>query len=202
MKKFWSLFFASFFIVSFLYSQQSDSARIILTNGKVIDVKFISHIEEGIVVLEKGRLTKLNPEEVFSYSLDKTEIVVYTPKDSTEYSVDEMRNYVNGRRLARAHHKSPGSTALGFVVGASGGYFLVFWSLLSTAVVTAADASINPYLFNKETKKLKPEFEKNEPLKQGFNYQAKRKKAKNQLSGGGIGIGIGFGLYQYLKTRD
>ncbi len=182
-------------------AQTSDSVKVYLMNGNVKTSRFVSHIEEGIIILDGNKTQLIKPENVFSYVLAGTEHILYKPNDSLDYSVEEMRDFLKGRSIAKNYHKSPMSTIIGFASGVSGGYFLAFWSFLTTAAIATTDASINPFVFTKKTKVFKEEFEKNPALKDGFNTQAKRKKTKNQILGGLGGLSIGLSLYQYMRRE-
>jgi len=121
--------------------------------------------------------------------------VVYVPTQEGEFSVEDMRNTVLGKQIARDEFKPWWACASGFVVGAGSMFYLggckgrPILSLAVPIVYATGFSFIRPT--KKGIMKRHPEYSDNEYFVYGYQNKGRRKIMMNTIIGTLSGIVVG-----------
>lgn len=161
---------------------------------------------------EKGRLVEIDKDYIFSKTdKDSKEEILYSPDpDSSNhryFSVNEMRDYIQGELDARENYKAPLATITGFIVGGTSpfvmwygiGYPPFYSPMLPagyTAVVGLTETS------RKKIYKNNPEYKDNMFYLMGYREVSKSKRIVNVIKGSLIGLVAGITTGIIISSRD
>ncbi len=144
---------------------------------------------------KRGKKRSIEYDFIFSV-IDSTgnEKVIFKESiiDDQEFTVAQMRSFINGEIAGRENHKAIISTASGVVFGSIGGalfaggmFIAPIIPLVNTAVVGSTKVS------EKGIVKKFPEYSNDKYFIKGYQVTAKEKRLTNSLIGGFIGLIIG-----------
>lgn len=177
-------------IISFLYSQDT----IIIVNGKHINTneyKIDNLNREFIYINKKGKGKSIFLDNIFSINDSLgNEKIIYNPDNNNlyKYSVDEMRDFMQGGYDASNFYKSPLSIFYGFISGA-GSTILIQNPIYAIFPSGAICVIIGlPNVSHKRIEKRFPKYSDNNFYYLGFNQEAKNKRFINSIKGASAGI--------------
>jgi len=193
--------FTSVFL--FLFMGVSAQENILLLNGKVftgnaIDTTGIKIIFEKMKSLKKNKMMAYYRDEVFSIQYGIEEKVFFFPSlyYDDDYTVDNMRMVVYGKRDARYHYKTKWVLPTGFAVGfltayfSEGSIFTLFVPLVYTGIVQIPVVKIQKESISSV------DFIGNEYYKEGYNRLARSKRTKHALVSSICGVLAGLVTYE------
>lgn len=177
--------------------------EILLLNGKqfsghAIDTTGLKIIFEKTKSNNKLKTKSFYRDEVFSITYDEEEKVFFYPDlfFDDEYTVDNTRMLVNGRRDARYKYKTKWVIPTGIVVGAAsailmkGSVFSLLVPIVYTGIVQI------PIVKVQEKSIASNAFIGNEFYKEGYNREARSKRTKQSLIWSFSGVLAGLLVYQ------
>lgn len=180
--------------------------EIVLLNGKrfighAIDTTGLKIIFESEKSNNKVKVRDFYKEDVFSISENNVEHIFYSPSEFFEedYSIENMRLLVNGRKNARYGFKTKWVIPTGLVVGAGsallmkGSVFVVLVPIIYTGLVQIPIVKIQTNTISS------PEFIGSDFYKQGYNKSARSKRTKHALLSSIGGVIAGMLVYQVSK---
>ena len=179
---------------SLLFAQHS----IWLTDGSKIETTRYQLEEENSIVFYKNkhdRTRSLMRQDIFSITSEGTEIVYYQPvEDSVDFSVPQMRSYLEGKVDAQNNYRSVGAVVSGAIVGFATPMAvptIALSSLLAPIFPLAQNATVAVWKLNDKKLALNDEQKANRPYVLGYKEEANRKRIKTSLAATGIGIVAG-----------
>ena len=144
---------------------------------------------------KRGKEKSVEYDFLFSVidSTGKEKIMFKTSNiDGEEFSVEQMRSFVNGEIAGRENHKARLSTASGFVFGAAGGALFASGMFIAPLIPAANSAVIGFTKVNeKKIKEKFPEYTDDEYFVKGYKIAAKENRTTNSLKGGLVGLLVG-----------
>ncbi len=185
-------------ILMFSHSVKAQS-KLTLLNGKKIRIeKYMLDTSASMfyykLKLPSGKLKKhaVMTDDIFSL-VDSTghEQIIYTPTDTSDLSVGEMRHYVKGYGTANREYNPWWSMAGGFAVGA-GGMMVSKNPFLSPLIPVAYVGTIA--LVKPDKSRIVweyPEFEGDEDFIYAYQRAASNKNLKYAIIGSAEGIIVG-----------
>lgn len=185
---------------SLLFAQKADTIWF-LNGERLITSKYSVNVEDGILtyLTKKNKTRLVGLEFVFSIvDSNNVEKVYFEPTtiEKRYYSVEDMRNFINGEFMANEKYRSPLPFISGFVTGAGSVYAVpsllglnVFFSPLVPAANSAVVGTFN-YKEDKVKKKY-PEHADNPYFIAGYREVVTQKRITNSIKGGLIGLGVG-----------
>jgi len=185
--------------------------QLIMMSGSVIDCKVIA---QDKVFIEYERVTrngKVKQQSVSRYEVfsilheDGTETVLYQADNAqfNDYTVDQMRAYVNGELDARKNYKGGKSAFwIGLGVGAFSGYagqanFL--WTFGTPLVLSSASYIPNIRIREEAMSDTNYKFDNDYAL--GFERVSRTKLVMGTLKGSALGSAIGTASFLLFKEE-
>jgi hypothetical protein len=152
--------------------------------------EFIIYEPEG----KTGKSKKINRFDVFSLNPDNgPEEVLYTP-DTTyddEPSVEEVRDYVNGEKLALSYYREhPRFAGSQLYFGFYSGFFGSLLGYYGAAVVPIYAMGVDRFGPDLPKERM-DEWNESPAFVTGYEKVMRNKKVKNSLIGGAIGFTVG-----------
>lgn len=189
-------------IISLFFSEKlSAQQRILLLNGHYIPVESFQigddYLSYKKINDKRKKMREVDRYDVFSIlNEDGKEKIIYAPIDSLDYTVEEVRLYIQGEQIAREYYKAKGATISSAVVGL-GSSLLSFYALPVPMIYGIVLGRFNPKKMN-----LPENFDKeiatSEAFKSGYNKAARNTKIQKSLKWGYISLGVGLtGLIIY-----
>jgi len=186
--------------LSYSYSQDT----IIIVNGKRIVTKEYSidkFNKEFNYINKRGKEKSIFLDNIFSI-IDSTgtENLIYKPADNNlyKYSIEEMRDFIQGAYDASKYYKSPLSTFYGFIAG-TGSTVLMYNPVYAIFPSGGVCVIISlPNTSKKKVNKKYPHYADNDFYYSGYNQEAKNKRFTNSIKGAGVGVltGLSFIILQ------
>ena len=200
MRLYFTFFFLSFGL--FLHAQE----EILLMNGKqykgiAIDTSGVKIIFNKMSVNNKIKTKSFFRDEVFSINYGLEEVVFFYPNMYfvDDYTIENMRMVVNGRKDARYHFKTKWVMPVGFVVGAASAV-LMQGSIFTLLVPIAYTGIVQIPLVKIQKESISsPEFIGNGFYAEGYNRTARMKRTKQALLSSFVGILSGFLAYELTQ---
>jgi hypothetical protein len=177
--------------------------QLLLLNGKVftgnaIDTTGLKVVFERINSSNKNKMMSYYRDEVFSIQYTNDEKVFFFPSEfyDEDYTIENMRMVVYGKRDARYHFKTkwvlPTGAAVGFLSAyfSKGSVFTLFVPLLYTGIVQIPVVKIQKESISSV------DFIGNEFYKEGYNRLARSKRTKHALVSSICGVLAGLLTYE------
>lgn len=194
------LIFIAFFMVANFFSDAQHS--MLLLNGnehavKSYDVKgdYLIYSKPG----EKpGKRHKMFLDRLYSINDSLLgERIVYMPDstDTLELNKTDMRTFIYGEQYAMKHYKKPMNAVAGAAVGIGSGFLNIYGLFVPFVYVGVANRFSAKVPTNLPDA---PAMVGNDLFKEGYQYKARKKKAKDGLIFGGIGFALSFTLITIL----
>lgn len=122
------------------------------------------------------------------------ERIIYTPDaaDSLELTREEMLTFIRGEQYAMKHYRSTANGVAAGYVGAGAGLFGIY-GLFTPFIYAGVSGAFSPR-FPVNLPDAPPEIN-NDIFKEGYQYKAKKMKAKTALVFGGVGLAAGAGWF-------
>lgn len=197
------LILLAFMSISGLIKGQDE---IFLLNGK----RFVGHAIDttGLKVLfetkksnNKSKIRDFYKEDVFSINGSDYEHIFYAPSEffDGDYSKENMKLIVSGKRDARYGFKTKWVIPTGIVVGAAsallleGSVFVLLVPIVYTGIVQI------PVVKIQKNSITSPDFIGNDFYKQGYNKTARSKRTKQALLSSISGVIAGLLVYELSK---
>ena len=187
-----------FLLFIFLLSTAAKAQdRIILINGKVLEVKSVELKDNTISfqTMKKDKRRKINPERVFSVQFaNGTEQVVFVsdPLDPNDFKPEEMRMFIKGEQDAELYYHNTGNKILSAAVGAGSG-LLTIYGLVIPALYSTVVGSFSPNVQKHNVSD--PALRDNLIYREGYERQARDRKIRNSLVYGFGGFVVGFAAF-------
>ncbi len=205
MKNIYTIIIILFFLSKISYTQN----QIWTVDGKKLTFskcKFDDEKENLFYVNKKGKIKFIEKEFVFS--IEKTlnfkinEEIIYSPVDTNQgqYTVNQMREYVNGAHLAKNFYKTPLLYNIGGVIVGSGS--VVFLSPVYLALIPSTSYAPIISSFKISEKKIKEEFpekSKSSSFINGYKDKAKQKKVKQTFICSIAGVVLGITIMSFIN---
>lgn len=190
-----------------IFSTDSDENIINFMDGKVVEYdsiiidtanQYIQYSFYNQRNIKKNKLVFFY--DVFSYRQDGIEEIIYKTYDYDEFSVDDMRIVISGKRDAMFYHKSLPV----FIEGTAFGMFstlLPYSSFFSLSIpllyCTSKGFSTPPESL---IKKQNPNYTENELYIYGYRQRAKNKDLLSAIGGSLLGAGIGTAIVFIIRS--
>lgn len=169
----------------------------ILKNGKQINIFSIETSKETKKISKKYKTRTVNRFDVFSIeNIDSSEVLIYSPTDSLDYTVEEARAYIQGEQIAREYYSAKGANIASSIIGISSS-LLSFYALPVPMINSLILGRFNPKKMHlPENFDLKTA--STEPFIIGYEKAARNTKIQQSLKWGYISLGVGLtGLIIY-----
>ncbi len=170
------------FIIFSLSAKAQD--EIWLLNGQKMTVSDLEFSEDNLTIRyknEKGKTKLLSTKELFSATPAGDREYIYF-KATSEMSLDNMKEYMNGEADATINYKSKGAFWTGLGIGLASPFALGKLSPIIPIAFSLTLGQVAP-----KPTKLNIETNSDNYIK-GYQQVAKRKRLVNSLIGGGIGL--------------
>ncbi|MEN8120808.1 MAG: hypothetical protein ABFS35_10700 [Bacteroidota bacterium] len=183
--------------LSFVESKAQNT--LLLVTGKKIEIGEFKVGDSLFLAYKnkKGKIRSANLQDVFSVKKKNGEETIFYIPDSTDnetFTINQMRDFVNGAYDARTNYKTPWVTTGGFVVG-GGSAVAVSVIGLNSLLVPIFPALYSGGVGIVKVKKNKldiPEnLKSNNYYVEGYTRVANHKRINNAIIGSGVGIAIG-----------
>ena len=169
--------------------------ELLLLNGKrysgsSIDTTGLKVLFEMQKSEKKKKIKGFYKDEVFSVTLNETESVIFSPDPffPEDYSVEDMRMVVYGKRDARYLFKTKWVIPTGIVVGAASA-ILMEGSVFSLLVPIVYTGLVQIPVVKIQSKTIaSPDFIGNDFYKEGYNRSARTKRTKHALLSSAAGV--------------
>ncbi len=158
---------------------------------KVSDSLFLAYKNK------KGKIKSADLRDVFSVKLKSGEETVFYVPDATDtesFSINQMRNFVNGAYDARTNYKTPWITTGGFVVGGGSAVAVSaigLNSLLVPVFPALYSGGIGIIKVKKDKFDVPQNLKSNEHYMEGYMRMANHKRINNAIIGSGVGMALG-----------
>jgi len=119
-------------------------------------------------------------------------LVIDSVRPEVEYTVPEMRHYIQGR-IDWRRHKAPWATVGGAAAGVAGAYLGAFYGLLVPAAYVTIEGLSKVRI--QEEHVSDPNLIMNQAYQDGYVKSARRKKLKNIILSSTVGFGVGLGAF-------
>jgi len=189
--------------IGFLSNAQEE---ILLMNGKhfkgmALDTAGVKVIFNKINANNKVKTKSFYRDEVFSINYDLQEKVFFSPDVYyfEEYTIDNMRMVVNGRKDALYQFKTKWVLPVGFAVGAASAIFMK-GSIFTLLVPIAYTGVVQIPLIKIQKESISsPDFIGNGFYAEGYNRTARMKRTKHALLSSAVGVLSGLIVYEIAK---
>ena len=189
--------------IGFLSNAQEE---ILLMNGKHfkgmgLDTARVKVIFNKINANNKVKTKSFYRDEVFSINYDLQEKVFFSPDVYyfEEYTIDNMRMVVNGRKDALYQFKTKWVLPVGFAVGAASAIFMK-GSIFTLLVPIAYTGVVQIPLIKIQKESISsPDFIGNGFYAEGYNRTARMKRTKHALLSSAVGVLSGLIVYEIAK---
>ena len=172
----------------------------LLVNGKKIEINEykIGKKENKFLLYKnrKGKTKTINKQDIFSIKKQNgKETIFYVPdtSDTSAFSIEQMRNYVEGAYDARTNYKTPWINTAGILIG--GGSAALSSAGMSVLLVPILPIGYSSVIGNiklkKEKIKLPDNFKNNEYYTTGYLSSIKRKRTNHAILSSLIGVAAG-----------
>lgn len=182
---------------------QDGGDKIVLLSGKVLDnVQVTTFTEIQIKYVDRNSRKKterfIDKYRVFSveYSNGKEEVIYeYDTLMENDFTVDEMRHFIQGEQDAMAYYHPRLNTLLAGVLSAAGGYalassfFVVTVPFASTVIASLPKVKIRPEKVSDPKLLAQPTYIL------GYERVAKSHKIQNALKGSVLGVAAGISAF-------
>ncbi len=180
--------------------------EILLMNGKnfkgmAIDTAGVKVIFNIIKDNNKIKTKSFYRDEVFSINFDLQEKVFFYPDlyYFEEYTIDNMRMLVNGRKDALYQFKTKWVLPVGFAVGAASA-ILMEGSIFTLLVPIAYTGIVQIPLIKIQKESISsPDFIGNGFYAEGYNRTARMKRTKHALLSSVVGVLSGLLVYELVQ---
>ncbi len=190
-----------FFLIVLSYSGISQDTAIFVSGDKLALMNYQKDsIDQNIFIIKtmKGKYRVVNKEEIFSF-LRKAggEEIIFEPFEAEDinFTVENMRIYIQGEQAARKNSGTGLATLSGFIIGVASPILLsslgtsyLFYSPLPIAMVNFTIGMTIPS--KKSVIRKYPDIH-NEFFVEGYRYTARNKRLNNSIKSGLIGLGVG-----------
>lgn len=190
------------FLIFLSYSGISQDTAVFVSGDKLALMDYYQDTtDKNIFILKtmKGKYKSINKEEVFSF-VKKTggEEIIFEPfeVDDANFTIENMRIYINGEQEARKNSRSFWATASGLLVGVASPILLSKIgtnSLFYSPIPVAATNFVIGLTFPTEKSVVRkyPQMGKNDFFVEGYRTTARSKRLNSSIKGGLIGLGVG-----------
>lgn len=180
--------------------------EILLMNGKqykgtVLDTSGVEVIFNITKANNKVKTKSFYHDEVFSINYDLQEKVFFFPDIYyfDEYTIDNMRMVVNGRKDAYYQFKTKWVLPVGFAVGAASA-ILMEGSIFTLLVPIAYTGIVQIPLIKIQKESISsPDFIGNNFYAEGYNRSARMKRTKHALLSSVVGVLSGLLVYELVQ---
>ena len=183
---------------SFIFQINSQAQNtLILVNGKKIAIGEYKYGDAYLTYKsQKGKLKSTYLDDVFAVKEQNGKEKVFYIPDSTEanaFTVNQMRDFVNGTYDARTNYKTPWITSVGLIVGGGSAGLTAagMSSLLVPVLPSFYSACIGLIKVKKEKLNLPAKFKNNEYYMEGYVQRVNHKRINHAILGSGAGIALG-----------
>jgi len=197
MKRLISYFFLIAIAVSFSESKAQNT--MLLVNGKKIEIGEFKVSDSLFLAYKnkKGKIKSTNLIDVFSVKEQNgKETIFYVPDniDAESFTINQMRDFVNGAYDARTNYKTPWITTGGFVVGGGSAVAVSavgLNSLLVPVFPALYSGGVGMVKVKKEKLNIPDNLKTNDYYMEGYTRVANHKRINNAIIGSGIGMALG-----------
>ena len=194
-----TIFFFFLIIQSLVIIESKAQNTLVLVNGKKIEISEFKQRDSLFLSYKnkKGKIKLANLLDVFSVQKEDGKEIIYYVADSTNnesFTVNQMRNFVNGSYDARTNYKTPWITSAGFVVGGSSAIAVSsvgLNSVLAPVFPALYSGAIGIIKVKKEKLNIPENLRKNEYYTEGYYRTANHKRINNAIFSSGVGMAIG-----------
>lgn len=198
--------FFFFFLFMWIALLSNSQEEILLMNGKnfkgmAIDTAGVKVIFNIIKDNNKIKTKSFYRDEVFSINFDLQEKVFFYPDlyYFEEYTIDNMRMLVNGRKDALYQFKTKWVLPVGFAVGAASA-ILMEGSIFTLLVPIAYTGIVQIPLIKIQKESISsPDFIGNGFYAEGYNRTARMKRTKHALLSSVVGVLSGLLVYELVQ---
>lgn len=198
--------FFFFFLFMWIALLSNSQEEILLMNGKnfkgmAIDTAGVKVIFNIIKDNNKIKTKSFYRDEVFSINFDLQEKVFFSPDlyYFEEYTIDNMRMLVNGRKDALYQFKTKWVLPVGFAVGAASA-ILMEGSIFTLLVPIAYTGIVQIPLIKIQKESISsPDFIGNGFYAEGYNRTARMKRTKHALLSSVVGVLSGLLVYELVQ---
>lgn len=191
-------FISSFILIAFIFSFKVNAQNtLVLVNGKKIEIGEYKYGDTYLTYKNtKGKLKSSYLNDIFSVQEKNGKEKIFYIPDSTEakaFTIDQMRDFVNGSYDARTNYKTPWITTAGIVIGGSSAGLTAVGmsSLLVPVLPTFYSAGIGLVKVKKEKLDLPEKLKNNEYYLEGYMQRANHKRINHAILGSGVGLALG-----------
>lgn len=145
---------------------------------------------------ESNNTGKYNLDRVYSVTDSAKNVRIFYYPDTTddyELNIGDMRTFIDGEQYAMKHYKKPMNAIAPAVVGLTTAGFIGVYALVVpfgyVGLASAFSAKV-PLGLDDEPANI------NDPMfKEGYQYKARKKKAKDGFIFGGLGVVVGLTVF-------
>jgi hypothetical protein len=175
-------------------------STLLMLNGNEYKIKSYEVKGEYLIFKkadEKSNTTgKYNLDRVYSVTDSTKNVRIFYYPDTTddyELNIGDMRTFIDGEQYAMKHYKKPMNAIAPAVVGLTAAGFIGVYALVVpfgyVGLASAFSAKV-PLGLDDEPSNI------NDPMfKEGYQYKARKKKAKDGFIFGGLGVVVGLSLF-------
>jgi len=185
-------------LITFLIHLESKAQNtLVLVNGKKIEIGEYKYGDTYLTYKnKKGKLKSSYLNDIFSVEEQNGKEKVFYIPDSTEanaFTIDQMRDFVNGTYDARTNYKTPWITTAGLIIGGgSAGLTAAGMSSLLVPVLPAFySAGIGIIKVKKEKIDLPTNLKNNEYYLEGYVQRVNHKRTNHAILSSAAGIALG-----------
>ncbi len=172
---------------------------LLLINGKKVEIGEFKRSDSLFLAYKnkKGKIKSVNLFDIFSVQEKNGKETIFYIVDTTDneaFTVNQMRDFVNGAFDARTNYKTPWITSGGFVVGGGSAVAVSavgLNSLLVPIFPALYSAGVGMVKVKKEKLNISDHLKTNDYYMEGYIRVANHKRINNAIIGSGIGMAIG-----------
>ena len=197
MKKLKYYFFLFAVVVGLPESKAQNT--MLLVNGKKIEIGEFK-VDDSLFLAyrsKKGKIKSVDLRDIFSVREKKgNETIFYAPDntDTESFTINQMRDFVNGAYDARTNYKTPWVTTGGFIVGGGSAVAVTavgLNSLLVPIFPALYSGGVGIIKVKKDKLNVPDNLKKNDYYMEGYTRVANHKRINNAIIGSGIGMALG-----------
>lgn len=181
------------------FSESKAQNTLLLVNGKKIEVGEFKVSDSLFLAYKnkKGKIKSVYLHDIFSVQEQNgKETIFYIPDhtDTESFTINQMRDFVNGAYDARTNYKTPWITTGGFVVGGGSAVAVSaigLNSLLVPIFPALYSGGVGIVKVKKDKLNIPDNFKNNDYYLEGYTRVANHKRINNAIIGSGVGMALG-----------
>lgn len=183
--------------VSF-YKSKAQNTMLLVTGKKIEIGEFkVSNSLFLAYKNKKGKIRLTDLRDIFSVQKQNGKETIFYVPDSTDtesFTINQMRDFVNGAYDARTNYKTPWVTTGGFVVGGGSAVAVTAVGLNSLLVPffpALYSGGVGIVKVKKDKLNIPDNLKNNDYYMEGYTRVANHKRTNNAIIGSGIGMALG-----------